>query len=94
MVDNERTVALQKVCVCVCVYAALWSGAWSRYIVATRTFLLYTRQQFSSKVIVHSVLFSSPNHIRRVFNILLCPGVKRWEGGWNTEMGLSFLEGG
>lgn len=62
--DNEHITLQQKKserkqsAVCVFVYAVLWSGARSCYAVATRTWLLYMRQRFASKVI--AVLFSSP----------------------------------
>lgn len=67
-VDNERSNAAAEIerereterKQSVFVYAALWSGAWSCYGVATRTCLLYMRQRFESKVIVRPVLSHHP----------------------------------
>lgn len=111
-VDNERTTLLQKerlrrnsqwtcLCVrkgCVFVYSALWSGARSCYGVATRTGLLYMRQRFASKVIVHAVLLSSPppsnrthSHVFNINSIVWRGGVQKW--GWDGEKGGGGQEG-
>lgn len=81
------------VCVqeCVFIYAALWYGARSCYGVATRTCLLYMRQQqFVSKVIVHAVLLlsSPPPSIHTQSPVYMCVGWgggQRW--GWDGEKG-------
>lgn len=86
------------VCVqeCVFIYAALWYGARSCYGVATRTCLLYMRQQqFVSKVIVHAVLLlsSPPPSIHTQSPVYVCVG-GGWGWGVGAEMGLGWGKGG